>query len=320
MDALPMPEDTGLDFASEHEGRMHACGHDLHTAMLVGAARLLSARRTDFGGNVIFMFQPGEEGFHGAEHMLAEGLLELTDPPPSGGLAVHVTTRYASGTVSHRPGPCSASADKVSITLTGSGGHASAPHRSLDPIPVAAEVVLAVQTAVTRRINVFEPGVITFAAVNAGTTHNVIPESAELVGTVRALSSKTRDELHGILRRVATNVASAHLVEAEVEITPGYPVMINDEGFTSFVTNVATELLGEAQVTPMAEPIMGAEDWSYVLQRIPGMMTSLGACLPELEPGESPSNHSNRVVFHEEAMATGIALHSAVAMHHLNGS
>jgi len=317
MDGLPMPEDTGLPFASEIHGTMHACGHDLHTAMMVGAARLLSGMRDQLPGRVVFMFQPGEEGHHGAQIMLDEGLLDVVDPTPTGAFAIHVTALYEAGTVHHRPGPQMASADEVYVTITGRGGHASAPFLAHDPIPVAAEIVLAIETALTRRINVLDPAVVTFARMVAGTTHNVIPETAELSGTIRALSEETRLQVHEMIERVATNVAAAHGVEAHVRIRPGYPVTVNDAAFSQLVTDAAIDLVGEAAVTPLPFPIMGAEDWSYVLQQVPGAMAFLGACPAELVPGEAPNNHSNRVRFDEDAMATGIALYGAVAVAHL---
>ncbi len=320
MDGLPMPEDTGLPFASEVHGAMHACGHDLHTAMLVGAARLLSGLRDQLPGRVVFMFQPGEEGNHGAQIMLDEGLLDVVDPAPSGAFAIHVTTRHVTGTIHHRPGPLMASADEVYLTITGRGGHASAPFLAHDPIPVAAEIVLAVETALTRRINVLDPAVVTFARMMAGTTHNVIPETAELSGTIRALSEETRTQVHEMIERVATNVAAAHGVEAHVRIKTGYPVTVNDDAFSQLVTSVAADLVGEDAVTELPFPLMGAEDWSYVLQQVPGAMAFLGACPTELVPGEAPNNHSNRVRFDEEAMATGIALFAAVAIAHLTPS
>ena len=316
MDALPVQEDTGLPFASEHPGFMHACGHDLHTAMLVGAARILSSMKQELAGTVIFMFQPGEEGFFGARLMLEEGLLDTTEERPTGAFAMHVTTWFASGTIQHRPGAQMAAADEVHITVRGKGCYASAPYLSHDPIPVAAEIVLAVQIALTRRINVFHPGVITFAMIEAGTTHNVIPETARLVGTVRALSDDTREELHAILRRVASNVAAAHGVEADVQIDIGYPVTVNDPSYTAFVDTIAKRTLGDDLVRPLKNPSMGGEDWAYVLREVPGMMSYLGACLPGQVPGKAPGNHSNRVVFHEESMVAGMALHAAVAMAH----
>ena len=314
MDALPVTEETGLEFASLNDGFMHACGHDLHTAMLVGAARVLSQMKSDLAGTVLFMFQPGEEGFAGARFMLEEGLLATVKDRPSGAFAIHVNTWTRTGMVLHRKGPQLASDDEVRVTVRGRGGHASAPHLSYDPIPVAAEIVLATQTAITRRINVFDPGVITFATVDAGTTHNVIPETALLVGTIRAVSDGTRRELHALIERVVPGIAAAHDVEAEVEINMGYPVTVNDPDHTAWVDSVARDTLGDDCVAWMDSPVMGAEDWGYVLREVPGTMSFLGACPPEFEPGRAAGLHSNRAVFDEEAMISGTALHAAVAL------
>jgi hippurate hydrolase len=252
--------------------------------------------------------------------MLDEGLLDVVSPRPTGAFAMHVTAQIASGIVSHRPGPEMASADEIHVTITGRGGHASAPHAAADPVPVAAEIVLAVETALTREINVFDPVVVTFGKIAAGTTHNVIPETAVMEGTVRTLSEDIRSQVHAMLDRIVTNVAAAHGLHAELEIVAGYPVTVNDDDFAAFVTTVANGLIGSEAVVPMATPIMGAEDWSYVLQRVPGIMAFLGACPPDLVPGEAPNNHSNRVKFDEDAMAIGIGLYSAVAMEHLQRS
>lgn len=175
MDALPLREDTGLDFASQVEGAMHACGHDTHVAMLLGAARLLLDRRDFLAGRVLLVFQPGEEGFHGARFMLEEGLLEAAGgAPPTAAFAIHIGTDYATGTINLRPGPLLASSDVLRITVKGRGGHASAPHLAVDPITVAAEMILALQTMVTRRIDVFDPAVVSIANVAAGTADNII--------------------------------------------------------------------------------------------------------------------------------------------------
>ncbi len=314
MDALRMPEDTGLEFASENTGVMHACGHDLHTAMLVGAARLLTDRRAELPGPVVLMFQPGEEGHHGARIMLEEGLLDVVSPLPARAFAIHVSTSFASGAIHVRPGPQMASSDEVRITIEGSGGHASAPHRAIDPVPVAAELIMAVQTAVTREFNALDPGVVTFGHVSAGTTHNVIPETAYLEGTVRALSAETRSRLHEMLRRVARHVPAAHGASASVEFKEGYPVTVNDADVTELVTTVAEDVLGAAAVHHMVHPIMGSEDWSYVLEQVPGAMAFLGACMPDQDPESAPSNHSNLVVFDEEAMVPGVAMYAAMAL------
>ena len=317
MDGLPLVEDTGLPFASETGNTMHACGHDLHTAMLVGAARLLSSMRDRINGSVVFMFQPGEEGHAGARYMLDEGLLETTPERPIAGFALHVSSNYGSGEVHIRPGSHMASADEISIVVHGRGGHASAPHMALDPVPIAAEILLASQLAVTRRVKVFEPTVVTFGKVAAGTTHNVIPPIAELEGTVRTLSEDTRTMVFGLLERVATNIAAAHGATAEFHVKWGYPVSVNDAEVVASIEDLVTRLLGEDSLVEMAHPTMGAEDWSYVMQKIPGAMAWLGACPPEIEAGTGPGSHSNLVVFDEGCMHKGIALHAGFVLDRL---
>jgi amidohydrolase len=318
MDGLPLLEETGLPFASERTGSMHACGHDTHMAMLLGAARLLVERRDLLAGRVLLMFQPGEEGYHGARFMLDEGLLAM--PPGqevTGAFAIHISTKYASGTVDYRPGPMLVAADFIRLTVRGRGGHASAPHETVDPIPVAAEIVLALQAMVTRRVDAFDPAVVTIAHVEAGTTTNIIPETAFLEGTIRSVSGATRSEVHAGVRRVVDGICAAHGATAELEIIPGYPVTINDDAFTSFAASVAAGVVGADAVHRLPAPIMGAEDFSYVLQRVPGAMFFVGARPPEEDPATAPQNHSNRVIHHEPAMAAGAALYTAVALRHL---
>jgi hippurate hydrolase len=325
MDALPLHEDTGLDFTSDVDGAMHACGHDTHTAMLVGAARLLSDRRDELTGRVLFMFQPGEEGHHGARFMLDEGLLDvppLADGSPSpitGAFAVHITSTLPSGWIGSRGGPLLASSDRLLVKVTGRGGHASEPYRALDPIPVACEIVQALQTMVTRSIDVFDPGVVTVARITAGTTNNVIPETAEIEGTVRAVSEKTRSRVHDGIRRVVDGIAAAHGAEVDVLIEPGYPVTVNDEDFAATALGIAEHVVGSDRVVRQPHPIMGAEDWSYVLQRVPGAMVFLGGTHPDRDLASAAPNHSNLVVFDEQAMVNGVATYAAVALHHLSG-
>ncbi len=317
MDGLPLHEDTGLPFASEDAAAMHACGHDTHVAMLLGAARLLAERRDSLAGRVLFMFQPGEEGFHGARFMLDEGLLE--DGAHGAGdveraVAIHISTEYPAGTIALRPGPLMASADAIRATVRGRGGHASAPHLALDPIPTAAELVLALQTAVTRSVDVFDPAVLTIARISGGTTNNIIPETVEIEGTIRTVSAATRQLVRELVGRVAAGVAAAHGTTIELEIVPGYPVTVCDPEVTAWVRGLAAGLTGEARVLDLAQPIMGAEDFSYVTERVPGMMAFLGACPPDEDPETGPQNHSNRVVFDEPSMALGIALYAATAL------
>jgi amidohydrolase len=320
MDALPVQEDTGLPFASEVPGVMHACGHDTHVAMLLGAARLLAERRDELAGQVVFMVQPGEEGFHGARYMLEEGLLDVVpEAPVSGAFALHISSTLASGSVNVRPGSMMAAADQWRMTVQGRGGHASEPHAAADPIPVAAEIVLALQSLVTRRVDVFDPAVVTVAHIEAGSTNNVIPDTAFLEGTIRTLSAARRADVVASVGRVATHVGAAHGLTVEYEHEQGYPVTVNDVDATAQVLDAAAELLGDRASCLLPAPLMGAEDFSYVLQRVPGAMAFLGACPPGLDPETAPANHSNLVVFDEEPLPAGVALYAQMAMRALAG-
>ena len=315
MDALPVQEDTGLAFASEVPGVMHACGHDTHVAMLLGAARLLAERRDELAGSVVFMLQPGEEGFHGARYMLEEGLLGVVpEAPVSGAFAMHVISTFASGSVQVRSGPAMAAADTWRVTVRGRGGHASMPHAAADPIPVAAEIVLALQSMVTRQVDVFDPAVVTVGHLEAGTTNNVIPGSAFLEGTIRTLSATRRAAVVAAVERVARGVAAAHGLTVEWEHDQLYPVTANDAGAAARVGAVVTALLGRDALRHQAAPLMGAEDFSYVLEEVPGVMAFLGACPPGSEPETAAPNHSNLVVFDEEPLPAGVALYAAMAL------
>lgn len=314
MDALPMTEDTGLPFASREAGRMHACGHDAHVAMLVGAARLLERRRSALAGSLRFLFQPGEEGHGGARILIEEGLLD-DEPRPDAAFALHVDPTLAPGAVATRPGPILAAADVFSAEIRGRGGHASMPHHASDPIPVAAEAVLALQSFVTRRVDVFDPVVLSVTRLDAGTTYNVIPERARLLGTLRSVSERGRGLAREGLDRVVRGVAEAHGLEGSVQLVPGYPVTVNDDAFAAFVLEVAAELVGPRRAVAMRAPIMGAEDFSYILQRVPGAMAFLGV-RPEGEGSPAPI-HSNRMILDEDALAVGVAMHAAVALRYL---
>jgi hippurate hydrolase len=312
-DALPMPEDTGLPFASKEDNRMHACGHDAHVAMLASSARLLVGRRAELAGNVKFVFQPGEEGLGGAKVLIEEGLLR--EPAVDAAFAIHVDPTVPAGAVASRSGALLAAADAFVVDVVGKGGHASMPHHAVDPIPVACEIVAALQSLVTRRVNVFDPAVLSVTRVSAGTAFNVVPERAQIMGTIRSVSSRTRELLREGLERVVRGVCAAHETKGEVRLFPGYPVTMNDAGFLDFTREVGTSLLGEERWIEMPAPIMGAEDFSYVLSEVPGAMVFLGV---RPESGPVAPIHSNRMVLNESALATGIALHSAMALSYLS--
>lgn len=311
MDALPMPEDAAIDFRSKVQGAMHACGHDAHTSMLVSAAKVLCARRDEIAGRVVFMFQPGEEGHHGARFMLDDGLLD--DPKPDAAFALHITPNLPAGIVTAKGGAMMASADEFDVVVRGKGGHASMPHLAIDPMPVACEIVLAIQAFVTRRVDAFDPAVVTVATINGGTTQNVIGESVRLHGTLRAISETTRTKVHEGIARVAEGVARAHDCTAEVEISRGFPVTINDARAVSLVERAVRGELGENAFLRAQTPVMGAEDFSYVLQRMPGAMSFLGVCPEGQDFRVACPCHSNKMELNEAAMVAGVAAHCATA-------
>ncbi|MCC6927245.1 M20 family metallopeptidase [Novosphingobium sp.] len=315
MDALPMPEETGLEFASTIPGTMHACGHDAHTAMLAGAVRLLCARQNELKGEVRFMFQPGEEGFHGAKFMLEDGLL---DPLPEAAFALHVMPNSKHGLVVGRTGALLASADQFEIVIEGRGAHGAMPHQGLDPVPIACEVVTAIQAMVARQFDAHDPVIATVAQIHAGTTHNVIADFATLVGTLRTLSPRHRDKLHGLLTQLATGIAQAHGAAARVTITPGFPVTNCDARAVALGETVAQDLFGETAFRRLDQPIMGAEDFSYVLEKVPGAMFFLGVAHEGVDWHKCPAIHSPRMMVDESALPKGAALLAGCAVRFLD--
>jgi amidohydrolase len=318
MDALPVTEETGLPYASTVPGAMHACGHDLHTAMLAGAAKLLSARRADLPGTVVFMFQPGEEGYAGARHMINEGLLDAAGPRPVAAYALHVTSnKLPCGIFSTRPGPMLAAADQITVTVHGRGGHASQPHRAADPIPAACEMVIALQTMVTRKFDVFDPVVITVGSFHAGTTDNVIPDRAVFLATARSYSAASRTALAELVPRLIRDIAAAHGLSADVEYATEYPVTVNDAAEAEFAVQTIAEVFGAGRGERAEFPITGAEDFSFVLDEVPGAFVFLGACPPDRDPESAPTNHSALALFDDAVLAEGTALYAELALRRL---
>jgi amidohydrolase len=278
--------------------------------MLVGAAKLLCARRDALPGTVMFMFQPGEEGHHGARFMLNDGLI---DPLPDAAFALHIMPNGPHGVFSGRTGPLLASADKLQIWVKGRGGHASMPHDALDPVPIACEIVSAIQTFVTRQVSVFDPAVVTIGKIDAGTTNNVIPETAYLLGTMRTLSRRRREAVQAGIRTLATGIATAHGASAHVEFEEGFPVTMCDGRAVALGQRVAQDLFGDASWQTLDHPIMGAEDFAYVLEKVPGAMFFLGAAHEGVDWRQCCGLHSNHMVMDEAVMARGAAMHAAVA-------
>jgi amidohydrolase len=314
MDALPVQEATGVEFASTIDGAMHACGHDLHTAMLVGAARLLSAHRDALAGDVVFMFQPGEEGWDGAGHMLAEGVLDAAGPRVQRAYGVHVLAgKFPRHQFTTRPGTLMAASDGLMVTVRGAGGHGSAPHRAKDPVSVAAEIVTALQAMVTRQFDIFDPVVITVGTFHAGTRRNIIPEEAVFEATVRSFSRAARDRVQVASVRLCETIAAAHGLQAEVRYNTEYPVTVNDATQAAFAAGTVADVFGEDRFTPMPDPEAGAEDFSRVLEEVPGCYLFLGAC-PDDDYNAAEDNHSPRAAFDDAVMADGCLLHANLAI------
>ena len=318
MDALPVTERTGLPYASTVNGAMHACGHDLHTSMLAGAARLLSARQAELAGNVIFMFQPGEEGPGGGRIMVEEGVLDAAGERPVAAYALHVASGLLPlGMFASRAGTVMAAADTLHVTVHGRGGHGSQPHHAADPVPVACEIVLALQAMVTRQFDVFDPIVVTVGTFHAGTVDNVIPDDAHFVATVRSFSPQARAAVEKAAPRLARDIATAHGLTATAEFRDGYPVTVNDADELAFAEQTVADMLGAGRYIAAPDPLTGSEDFSYVLEQVPGAFLMLGACPPDTEPFTAPFNHSAEAIFDDAVLPDGAALYAELALRRL---
>lgn len=319
MDALPVIENLDIDFRSTNES-MHACGHDLHTSMLVGAATLLSARRDSLAGDVVFMFQPGEEGYDGAGVMIKEGILAASGQHPIAAYALHVTSAVLpAGLFASRPGTIMAAADKLIVTVRGAGGHGSAPHRALDPIPAACEMVSALQTFVTRSFDVFDPVVLTVGMFHSGTAHNVIPDEATFEATVRSFSESAHARVLEESVRVVRGIAAAHGLEVEVSPQALFPVTVNEKANVDVVTDRVRNLYGENRWFELPFPLTGSEDFSRILQAVPGAMVFLGALPIGASPDTAPFNHSPIAAFDDAVLSDGAGLYADLALTHLAG-
>ncbi|NLE98707.1 MAG: amidohydrolase [Propionibacterium sp.] len=306
MDALPVEEATGLDYASTN-GSMHACGHDLHMTMLIGAARELSARRDELAGDVIFMFQPGEEMVDGASYMIAEGVLDAAGATPDFAYAIHVWAGLEPfGTFTTKPGTTMASHDVVAVRYTGQGGHGSAPHKAVDPVPPLAELVTASHAMVTRQFDAFEPVVVTIGKLHAGTAANVIPEYGALEVSIRTFSPESRELVLSRLERLARGIADAHGVECTLENTQSYPPTINDDAEADFVGDTIADVFGAERHVRWEQSLTSSEDFSRILQAVPGCFFGLSACPPALDPATAPFNHSAYAVFDDAVLDDGV--------------
>jgi hippurate hydrolase len=306
MDALPIQEETGLPFSSEIEGRMHACGHDGHTSMLVGAAHALSqgGLRDRLNGTVRFVFQPAEEGGGGGKVMVDEGVVEDV----SSIFALHLWPGLPFGKVATKAGPIMAAADAFEMEIRGSGGHGAMPHLAADAVVIAAQVVTALQTVVSREVDPVEPAVLTVGEIGAGTAFNIIPEKARLGGTVRTLNSDLRERMPGRMEAVARGVAKGMRGDANLDYAFSYPVTVNDEGAVGYALGVAEELFGAHSVQELPNPSMTAEDFAFYLENVPGAFIWLGV-------GEDNSGlHTPQFAFDEEVLPRGSALLAALAL------
>jgi amidohydrolase len=307
MDALPMPEENDVAYVSQNPGVTHACGHDAHVAMLLGAAAVLAERVDEIHGRIAFVFQPAEEGGAGAAAMLDDGLIERFGIERAYG--IHIVSVLPSGVFGLRSGPMMAAVDSFDLVVEGLGGHGAMPHRSVDPVVIAAELVGSLQRIVSREVDPVEPAVVTIGAINGGTTYNVIPPRVALKGTVRTFSDQTRATMEGRVRRIAEHTCAAGNAASRVDWHASYPVTANDPGEAEFVMRTLSAEFGSDRVLEIA-PVMGSEDFSYFAQRVPACFIFLGAS----DDAHAFPNHHPAFDIDEAAMESGIAAHVALGL------
>ena len=314
MDALPIVEESGVSFRSQVEGQMHACGHDCHTAMLLGAARLLKKHESGLHGTIKLIFQPAEECGAGGRRMCEEGV--LADPPVERIFGLHVWPFLPTGSIGSRTGTFMAAVGALTIRITGKGGHAALPQLTIDPVVTAAKVVCELQTIISRELDPLESGVVSITGISGGETFNVIPETVRLIGTIRSLTSPGLEFLKQRIQEIAAHVAAANRCDAQVEFRePDYPATVNDARSWGMAQTVGREMLGGANVHELP-PVMGGEDFAFYAERVPGCFVALGVRSESL--GAIYSIHHPRFIVDEEALPIGAALHANLALRSLD--
>ncbi|MFG1625879.1 M20 family metallopeptidase [Kribbella sp. NPDC049227] len=317
MDALPVTERVDVPYVSQHPGMMHACGHDLHVAGLVGAAKILSAMRAELAGDVVFMFQPGEETTGGAPIMIREGVLDAAGRRADAAYGLHVgSASQPLGMWSSKPGSFMAAADQLSVRVVGAGTHGSTPYRGKDPIPVLCEIVTALQTMITRQFDVFDPVVLTVGRIAGGTKENIIPDDAFFDATVRTFSEEARAKVQQASIQLVEAMAGAHGLVAKAEYRIGYPVTVNNVEEYQFARDVIVDVFGPDRFRERANPRCGAEDMSYVLNEVPGVYLNLSACR-SADPDAAADNHSPLADFDDSVLPDGAALLAELAVRRL---
>ena len=312
MDALPIYELNEIDYRSTVDGKMHACGHDGHTSILLAVADILSKRKAELSGNVKFVFQPAEEAVGGAAPMVKEGAMQGVD----GIIGLHLISDYPIGRVGVRAGPVFASADKLLLTVRGKGGHAAMPEASVDPIVIAAYIVTALQTLISRETSPFGPAVITIGKIQAGTAFNIIPETAEMLGTMRAYSAEHRNKLRRRIGEIASGIAMAMGGSCDVEIIDGCPTCVNDAGMTEVVHKAAAATVGERKVDDGEEVLSsGSDDMACFLEAVPGCYFIVGT--KNAEKGANYPHHHPRFNIDEDALPVGVEVLTRAAMEYL---
>lgn len=318
MDALKVEEETGVDFASTN-GYMHACGHDLHMAGAIGAAHILASHKAELNGDVLIWFQPGEEGHHGADVMIEEGMLELTGNRPVAAYGLHVFTSLPLGAIACKPGPLMASAGDLHATFHGSGGHGSMPWLSKDPVTPMVESIVALQNLINKQFDQFDPVILNVGWIRAGddATTNVIADTASFGATVRTFSEANTAKLHELAPKLIHSIAEGFGVRADVEFGRATKVLVNDPESVQRVEKVAKNLVGEAAYVPMQNPIAGGEDFASIVAEVPGAFVFVGACPPEVDYQTAPTNHSAKATFDDSVLPLCSALLVSLALEHL---